>query len=53
MKKENIVRLQCTKCKSINYYTNRNKKNPVGKKLELKKYCSKDRMHTIHKEAKK
>lgn len=52
MKKEFIVRLQCTECKHINYYTRRNKKT-VERKLELKKYCSWCRKHTVHKEIKK
>jgi large subunit ribosomal protein L33 len=52
MKKEHIVKLQCTECKQINYYTRRNKKT-VERKLELKRYCPWCKKHTIHKEGKK
>jgi len=52
MKKENIVKLQCSECQRINYYTRRNKKL-VKKRLELKKYCLWCKKHTLHKEVKK
>jgi len=52
MKKEQIVKLVCEKCKHVNYHTRRNKKT-VERKLEFKKYCKWCRQHTIHKEAKK
>jgi len=52
MKKEFIVKLQCTECKHINYYTRRNKKT-VERKLEFKKYCLWCKKHTPHKETKK
>ncbi|MCD6569025.1 50S ribosomal protein L33 [bacterium] len=52
MKKEYLVKLKCTKCGHINYYTRRNKKT-VTKKLEFKKYCPWCRKHTLHKEVKK
>ncbi len=51
MKKENIVKLQCTVCGHINYYTRRNKKTDK-KRLELKKYCPWCKKHTLHKEVK-
>jgi len=45
------VILECTECKSRNYSVYKNKK--VHKdRLELKKYCKKERKHTIHKETK-
>jgi len=52
MKKENFVKLQCTVCKHINYYTRKNKKT-VERKLEFNKFCSWCRKHTLHKEGKK
>ncbi|MDD3098705.1 MAG: 50S ribosomal protein L33 [Candidatus Pacebacteria bacterium] len=52
MKKEFIVKLQCTECKRINYYTRRNKKT-VERKLELKRYCPWCKKHTLHKEGKR
>jgi len=53
MPQKNLVRLQCTVCKNINYFSRRNKKDPQAKKLELKKYCRHCRKHTVHKEVKK
>jgi len=51
MSQENLVKLKCSECKRINYYTRRNKKT-IKKKLELKKYCPHCRKHTLHKETK-
>ena len=51
MPQDNLIKLQCTVCKRINYFSNRNKKN-VKEKVELKKYCKWDRKHTLHREAK-
>ncbi len=45
------VTLNCSECKRKNYTTIKNKKNTVDK-LELKKYCSYDKKHTVHKEGK-
>jgi large subunit ribosomal protein L33 len=45
------ITMVCSECKEKNYITLKNKKNTTGK-LELKKYCKKERKHTIHKEAK-
>ncbi|KPJ57245.1 50S ribosomal protein L33 [Parcubacteria bacterium DG_74_2] len=52
-KKAQLVRLQCTKCKEINYRVKKSKKITTGgKKLELKKYCKHCKKHTLHKEIK-
>ncbi len=45
------IAMQCSECKRKNYTTFRNKRNMQGK-LELLKFCSWDRKHTLHKEAK-
>jgi len=50
-KKKQLIKLQCSECKSINYFTNKPKS--VEGKLELKKFCKNCRKHTIHKELKK
>ena len=43
--------LECTECKNRNYNTDKNKKqNPD--RMELKKYCSNCKKHTVHKETK-
>lgn len=49
--KENLVKLRCSECKEINYYTSRNKKK-IKEKLELNKFCNTCRKHTDHKELK-
>lgn len=41
-----IVAMQCKECGATNYQTMINK--TVTPKLELKKYCKKDRKHTMH-----
>jgi len=50
-KKKPFVKLQCSNCKEINYFIHKSK-GIVEKKLELKKFCKKERKHTIHKEKK-
>ena len=45
------IQLQCTECKRKNYATQKNKKNTTGR-LEVRKYCPWDKMHTVHKESK-
>jgi large subunit ribosomal protein L33 len=51
--KENrvVVTIACTVCKQRNYTTSKNKKNNP-ERLELRKFCPTDRMHTIHRETK-
>ena len=49
---EQLVRLRCSTCKRVNYYTRKNKKT-VERKLEFKKFCKWCRKHTAHKESKK
>ncbi len=46
-----IVTLACGECKERNYTTTKNKKKTTDK-LELKKYCSSCKKHTMHKETK-
>ncbi len=43
------IQLQCTKCKEKNYTTSKNTLNQK-EKLKMKKYCSRCRVHTEHKE---
>ncbi|XOA42957.1 MAG: 50S ribosomal protein L33 [Candidatus Nealsonbacteria bacterium] len=51
-RKKPFVKMMCTVCKRINYYTHKSKKM-VKEKLELKKHCKWCRKHTLHKETKK
>jgi len=45
------VTLACTECKRRNYITSKNKKNTPDR-IEMKKYCSFCKTHTLHKESK-
>ncbi len=51
MSQDNLAKLECTECKSINYHSRRNKKT-IKDRLEMKKYCKKCKKHTLHKETK-
>jgi large subunit ribosomal protein L33 len=50
MVRENVL-LQCDECGARNYITS--KETRGAPKLELKKFCKKDRKHTKHIEKKK
>jgi len=52
MSQEHLIKLECKKCKRVNYFSRKNKKNVEGK-LELKKYCQWCRKGMVHKETKK
>ncbi len=43
------VTLECTECKERNYITMKSKIND-RERLEMKKYCARERKHTLHKE---
>ena len=49
--KREIITLECTECGERNYTTTKNRRTAKGK-LELKKYCKRERKHTLHKETK-
>ena len=44
------VTLACEQCKRRNYITMKNKQND-RERMELKKYCRWDRVHTLHRES--
>ena len=46
-----VILLACTECKERTYTTRKNKKNDPNR-IELMKYCPRDRRHTLHREAK-
>jgi large subunit ribosomal protein L33 len=46
-----VIALACTECKERTYSTRKNRKNDPGR-LELRKYCPRDRRHTLHRETK-
>ena len=45
------ITLECTECHEQTYLTNKNKRNNHDR-LELKKYCPRDRKVTLHRETK-
>jgi len=49
--KDNLVKLECSECHQINYYTQKNKKK-LKVRLELKKYCKTCHKNIVHKETK-
>ena len=50
MPRDNII-LQCTECKSRNYFKTKNKKTKT-ERLEFKKFCKRCRNHKPHRETK-
>ncbi len=51
MSQDNMIRLECTVCKTVTHHSRKNKK--VHKeRLEMSKYCPKCGKNTIHKEIK-
>src|SRR3989338_3595740 len=52
MSQDRLIKLACSKCKRINYWSSKNKKL-VERKIDLKKYCKWCKKHLAHKEVKK
>lgn len=50
--KKPFLKMQCTACKNVNYFTKKTKKT-AEIKLEMKKFCNTCNKHTMHKESKK
>lgn len=46
-----VVTLECSECKERNYTTEKNRRNDPAR-IELKKFCSRCRAHTLHRETK-
>ncbi len=51
MSQDNMIKLECTECKTVNYFSHKNKKT-LKERLEMKKYCPSCGKHTSHKETK-
>lgn len=45
------INLECTECKERNYLSKKNKRNNPDR-LELKKFCPRERKVTLHREVK-
>ena len=52
MSQDNLIKLHCSVCKRINYWSRKNRKK-VERKIEVKKFCKWCRKQTVHKEGKK
>ena len=52
MSQDNLIKIQCSVCKRVNYWSRKNKKK-VERKIEIKKYCKWCKAHKPHKETKK
>ncbi|MBU1126315.1 MAG: 50S ribosomal protein L33 [Patescibacteria group bacterium] len=51
MSQDNLIKLECTECKTVNYNSKKNKKI-LKDRLEMKKHCKHCGKHTSHKETK-
>ncbi|HNZ73742.1 MAG TPA: 50S ribosomal protein L33 [bacterium] len=51
MSQDNMIKLECTACKSVNYFSRKNKKI-LKDRLEMNKFCKHCQKHTKHKETK-
>ncbi|MFA6551348.1 MAG: 50S ribosomal protein L33 [Patescibacteria group bacterium] len=51
MSQDNMIKLECTACKRVNYNSKKNKKT-IKQRLELSKFCRPCKKHTPHKETK-
>ncbi|MGC5327808.1 50S ribosomal protein L33 [Brevibacillus sp. SYSU BS000544] len=45
------ITLACTECGERNYISTKNKRTN-SERIEKKKYCSRDKKHTVHRETK-
>lgn len=52
MAQKQLIKIACSKCKEINYWSRKNKKL-VERKIELSKFCKHCKAKTPHKEVKK
>jgi len=50
MSQDNLIKMECTECKRIGYYSSKNKK--LKTRIELSKFCRWCKKHTPHKETK-
>lgn len=51
MSQDNMIKMECTVCKTTNYFSTKNKKK-LKDRLTLNKYCKKQKKHSEHKETK-
>ena len=51
MSQDNLIKMECTQCHRIGYYSHKNKKT-IKARLELSKFCRWCKTHKVHKETK-
>ena len=51
MSQDNLIKLECTACKRVNYQSHKNKKT-LKNRLEMAKFCRACKKHVNHKETK-
>ena len=51
MSQDNMIKFECTSCKTTTHHSTKNKK-VLKQRLELKKFCNRCRAHQSHKETK-
>ena len=51
MSQDNLIKLECSQCHRVNYYSQKNKKT-LKSRLELQKFCEWCKKHSTHKETK-
>lgn len=51
MSQDNLIKLECTACRKLNYHTKKNKKT-IKARLEIAKFCKTCGKRTPHKETK-
>ena len=51
MSQDNMIKMECTECKKVNYHSSKNKKT-IKARLELMKFCKSCRARKAHKETK-
>ena len=50
MSQDNLIKLECTECRKVNYHSKKNSK--IKSRLELRKYCKHCKAAKAHKETK-
>lgn len=51
MSQDNLIKLECTACRKVNYHSSKNKKT-IKARLEIAKFCKTCEGRTVHKETK-
>ncbi|TAL20710.1 50S ribosomal protein L33 [Patescibacteria group bacterium] len=51
MPQDYLIKMECSECHRVNYYSRKNKKI-IKERLQLKKFCRWCKKHQLHKETK-